>query len=199
VLVGKWANLIELRTVLHVMRPGELLGATWTAAQLLQAANRVSGAFNLFLDNCPNVAQYSSVEMRDLSSATGEVASMATAIAGTDAAVSTGPYEGPVIRWKTGVAGRTNGRTFLPGTSEASVDNIGMLSPDRIAAMTVRATQFLAFLSAATDATHPGPPIDLAIQSSKPTTALPPTRPARKVISGSCRPEVGIQRRRRVS
>ncbi len=199
VLVGTWANLIQLRTIFHVQRRGELLGSAWSVADLTNAALRLSEAFQNFTDNLSNVALYNRIDMRDLIAVDGTVYSFPAALAGTDAAVSTGPYEGPVINWKTGKAGRTNGRTYLPGTSEATVDNIGLLTPDRQGAWKSRADAFLADINAPTDATHLGPPLDLVIQSQKPTTSLPITRPANAVKSTSVRAEIGIQRRRRPS
>jgi hypothetical protein len=76
---------------------------------------------------------------------------------------------------------------------------VGLLSAARLAATDIRVANFLAYLGAPTDATHLGAPLDLVIQSTKATAGPNSTRPAYKVIAGTTRPEVGIQRRRRLS
>lgn len=199
VVIAKWANLIDIVTVYHVSRSGELLGGEWTPQQLMDAGNRISGAHALFLDNVSNVYKVSEIKMRDLTNEIGSVASVPSAIAGSVSGQTTGPYEGAVIRWRTGLSGRTNGRTFIPGIEEAVVDNVGMLSADRIGAMATRAASFLTFLKDPTGALRPGAPLQLVIQSQKATAGPEASRPAWPVLSANCRPEIGIQRRRRIS
>jgi hypothetical protein len=198
VVIGKWSNLFPLRSVLHVQRKNDALAASWDSAQLLAACQRMGGAYQLLLPQVPNNAAWSSIDGRDLSVEDGAAASFPVAFTGGDPGTSVGGYSGPIINWKTNVAGRHNGRTFLPGHVNNVTDENGMFTETFISNMNGRAANFLEFLGAGTDATHPGAPLDLVVTEVKPKGAAT-TRASRVVVSAICRAEVGIQRRRRPS
>ncbi len=197
VLYGEWQGLIPVNTVLHVMKGNDGLGAPFTQADLANACNRVSGAWQNVCSDLSNKVQYQKVTGRALDTQDGAVAEMTTAIGGASAQEPVGPLLGPIIQWRTGVAGRHNGRSFLPSVEEANLTNNGQVSADKRAAIVTRGNAVRAFLSAATDALHLGPPLNLYILSAKPplgaTTRLP-----RLVTSVQCPAYPGVQRRRQI-
>lgn len=197
-IVAKWNAVIDIRTVWHVEKGGDGLGDPFNADELEDAGNRVSGAFSLLLPSVASAYVASEIIMRDLSVEAGAQVSYPTAITGGFAGANTGPYEGPVVSWLTGTAGRHNGRTFLPGISEADVDANGMVAGGIAATLKTRADSALTFLRAATDVTHLGAPLELVVLAAG---LEPPNlfRVPRLVIGTRVRTEVGIQRRRRIS
>lgn len=194
-LNGTWNSVIPLVHVFHVKRSD---GSTspFTSTDLANACSRVIGGFASFLDNMSAAIAYQSAVARDLTAEEGATAQIPLANVGADASASTGPYEGPLIRWRVGTAGRHNGRTFLPGIAEAQVDANGTIAAARVTAMTTRAGQMLTFLNAATDGTHPGAPLRMVVLATELEPPLLELQ-ARQVLSGECRAVIGIQRRRR--
>lgn len=193
---GVWASVIPIANVFHVQRVGANENAAWSASQLSLAADRIRGGYNNFVSNLASAAVFTEVTARDLTSAIAASTSRAITLAGTDAGASTGPYEGPVIRWNTTLGGRHVGRTFLPGIGEAAVDSIGTVLAARVTAMTAAGDAFLAFLGAATDGTHLGEPLFMTVVSNLVNSGTG-NRFTFPVLSSTCRPMVGIQRNRR--
>jgi hypothetical protein len=193
-----WNGVIDMTTVWHVERLGDGIAEPWTSQQLLFAANRVAGAWSTILVNVSGAYVAEEVIGRDLSSVDGSYASLPVAnVGGFAGNAQTGPYEGPMVSWLTGVAGRHNGRTFVPGIPESSIDANGMIAGANVAALQGQAEQALAFLRAPSDATHQGVPLDLVVVSARPVGAAL-TRVARPVIGVRVRSDVAIQRRRRI-
>jgi hypothetical protein len=197
VLHGEWQGVIPVNHVFHVMKGNDGLGTPFSAADLLNACNRLSGAWQNVCSDLSNKMQYKKVTGRALDVADGAVAEMSTAIGGASAQEPVGPLLGPILQWRTGLAGRHNGRTFLPSVEEANMTNNGQISADKRAAIVTRGDAVRTFLGAATDATHPGPPIALYVLSTRPplgeTTRLP-----RLVVSVACPSYPGVQRRRQL-
>lgn len=195
---AKWNGVIDINTVWHVRRLNDALAEPFDAAALTQAANRVSGAWNSILASISSAWVGTEVVARDLSAADGAIVSLPIAtVGGFAGAAQTGPYEGPVISWLTGTAGRNNGRTFVPGINEAVIDANGMINGTTTGPLKTAADAALAFLKAPTDATHVGVPLELVIVSA----AVPlgqQGRAVRSIVGTRVRPGVGIQRRRRI-
>lgn len=193
---GSWNSVIDLVTNFHVQRL-EVPSDPWNNLELAQTAVRVRNAFALLMAQCPNDAVYTAVTGRDLAVEEGAVVEVAISLAGASSAAPTGAFVGPIVQWKTGFAGRTNGRTFLPGCAEGNIDDNGQVDSTFRAATKTAADAFLAFMRAANDGTHPGPPLDPVVLSAVP----PPgeTERARRPILNTAVPAyVGMQRRRQM-
>jgi hypothetical protein len=198
VIVGRWNGVIDIRTVWHIEKGNDGLGTPFNATELAQAGNRVIGAFQNFLGSVSNAYIASEVRMRDLEVEDGPAVSVPVANQGGYGGANTGPYEGTVVSWLTGTAGRHNGRTFLPGIAETNVDNNGMIVAGAVADVQAGASNALTFLRAPTGPLHVGVPLNLVILASGLEPPLVERR-ARHVIGSRVRTEVGIQRRRRIS
>lgn len=196
--VGSWNNLIPLRSIFHVQRKNDGLFEPWSAADLHNGVTRILSLYTKFLPEMVNDASFTSVVARSLDVEAGVVIEEAIVMTGGSAASPMGAFAGPVVNWKTGLAGRTNGRTFLPGVAEGNVDDNGQLASTYVAALQLDANNGLTSIGAATDATHPGPPMNLVILATA-GSGDPVGRAARPVVSAAIRAEVGIQRRRRLS
>jgi hypothetical protein len=195
VLSGLYGGAEKIVSVLHVQRKNDGLLDPWTAAQLADICNRVSGAWQQWLPQLSGQVNWNEVRGRDMSSEFGAVALVPTALTGGTASAPTAPSNAVLIQWRTGTAGRgANGRTYLPGALEGQVDPMGRLETAFVTDMTQRAGAVLVDLARATSAVWLGPPLDLVVLHGP--KGVPLAASATTVVTGKCSNVIGTQRRR---
>lgn len=192
---GTWNGVIDLATVFHIQKTSD--PTAWTSVQLSLGMQRLEAALPLLAAQLPNDVGWTSISFRDLTTEEGAVGERSIAVSGVSAATPVGALVGPIIRWKTGLAGRSNGRTFLPGIAEGNLNDNGQVDSTFAAATNTAANAFRAFIAAATDGTHVGVPLTLVVLSA----VAPPgelERVARVVVSNQVPLRPGVQRRRQI-
>jgi hypothetical protein len=195
VLAGKWNDSEEIVHVIHVQRKNDGLGSPWPQADLRNAALRLSLAWQRWQPVMSSIVKYQEVRSRDLASATGAVDLLAVALQGTEAGNVMPPNVCYLVQWRTGRAGRgANGRTYISGLNENSVDGMGRLVPAAIPVYSGHAQGVITDLGAPTSALLPGAPLDMVVVH-KPT-GVPLSRGSSPVIVGRVSSLIGSQRRR---
>lgn len=192
---GTWNGVIDLATVFHIVKQGDI--TSWSATQQSLGMQRLEAALPLLAAQLPNDVGWTTISFRDLTTEEGAVGERTIAVTGVSSASPVGALVGPIIRWKTGLAGRSNGRTFLPGIAEGNLNDNGQVDSGFAAATNTAATAFRGFLTSATDGTHVGVPLQLVVLSA----AAPPgetDRVFRQVTSNQVPLRPGVQRRRQI-
>jgi hypothetical protein len=184
-----------IANVFHVRRLNDALFEPFTPQQLADAANRLAGACLLILPRLCNPVRYQEMRGRDLTTENGSVSSLPLAHQGGIATTMFPPNTSYLMQWRTGKAGRgANGRSYFSGVPENGTNNAGFIDAAEVNTFAAIAANFLAFLAAPSDGTHPGVPLELTVLHGP--KGSPQTRQASKVTSGRLNALIATQRRR---
>lgn len=194
---GTWNGVIDVNTVLHVAKVSPVGGDFSDIVDVQNACQRMESALPQLAAQLPNDVTWNTLMARALHVEAGLVWEEPCSVTGVSTAVPTGALIGPIIQWRTGLAGRTNGRTFLPGTAEGNIDDNGQVVSTFRTACETAATAFRNWLTAAVDGTHPGLPISLVIVPARPEPGQG-FRSFRQIVSNRVPTRPGIQRRRQI-
>jgi hypothetical protein len=195
VLSGTYGGSETIVNVVHVARKNDAAFAPFTQPQLRDAALRLSLAWQQILPNLSTVVAYTEAKSRDMSSETGAVDLLPLALVGGSGSEPTSPNVAYLLQWRTGRAGRgANGRSYLPGVTEGSIDGMGRLVAAVRQSITDRAELLRGDLGAATDAIHPGTPLDMVVVHGP--KGVPAAASSSVVVAGRCSNLVATQRRR---